>query len=156
MSTLHKGLIAVACLMMSTSFACRRGAESSAPPPSGEGRTVVGDDLKEVGKATKKVAKDIGQATTEAADKAGNRIEEAANKAASGGQDAWITTKVKSALTSEGLDALHVHVDTKDRVVTLSGTVDSPANKAKAVRVARDITDVLDVKDHLFVGHEPR
>ncbi|HEY8924066.1 MAG TPA: BON domain-containing protein [Polyangia bacterium] len=155
MSTVHKGLIAVACLILSASFACRRGADGS-KAPSGEGRTVVGDDLEQVGKATKKVAKDIGQATTEAADKAGDKLEEAANKAAAGGQDAWLTTKVKSALTSEGLDALHVHVDTKDKIVTLSGNVDSAANKAKAVRVARDVTGVLDVKDHLFVGHDAR
>jgi len=152
MNALQKVLMATVCLVASTSLACRRGADSSAPPSSGEGRTAVDDHLKEVGKATKKVAKDIGQATAEVADKAGDRIEDAANKAAAGGQDAWITTKVKSALTGEGLDALHVHVDTKDKIVTLSGTVDSPASKAKATRVARDVTGVLDVKDHLFVS----
>jgi osmotically-inducible protein OsmY len=112
----------------------------------------VADDVKEIGKATQKAAKDIGRATTDLADKAGRRVEEASDKAAVGSQDAWITTKVKSALTAAGVDALHVHVDTKAKVVTLSGAVDSAAQKAKAVGIARGVADVSEVQDHLFVN----
>jgi hyperosmotically inducible periplasmic protein len=156
MAGLQKNLIALACLMVSTSLACPRSTDSPTPHPSAEPRSVVADDVKDIGKATQKAAKDIGQATGELADKAGHRVEDATNKAAAGSQDAWITTKVKGALTAEGLDALHVHVDTKDKVVTLSGSVDSAAHKAKAVGVAKGVTDVAEVKDHLFVNSEPR
>jgi osmotically-inducible protein OsmY len=38
----------------------------------------------------------------------------------------------------------------------LSGSVDSAANKAKAVGVARGVTGVVDVKDHLFVNADTR
>ncbi len=151
-----KSLIAVACLVAWTSLGCSRGGESPAPRPSGEPRSVVADDVKDVGKATQKAAKDIGRATVDLADKAGRRVEDATNKAAAGGEDAWITTKVKTALTGEGLDALHVHVDTKGKVVTLSGTVDSAAHRAKAVQVARGVDGVVDVKDHLFVNADAR
>jgi len=114
----------------------------------------VADDVKEIGKATQKAAKDIGRATTDLADKAGRHVEEASDKAAVGSQDAWITTKVKSALTAAGVDALHVHVDTKAKVVTLSGSVDSAAQKSKAVGIARGVADVVEVQDHLFVNAE--
>lgn len=140
------GLVTAAALL-----GCKRDAETAPPPRSGESGSAVRDDLKNVGKATQKAAKDIGQATVELADKAGDRLEHATNKAAEGGQDAWITTKVKSALTSEGLDALHLHVDTEAKVVTLSGSVESTAQKAKAVSLARGVTGVVEVRDHLFV-----
>lgn len=145
-----KGL-ATACLLALVSFGCRRDAGGSAPRRAEEAESTVGKDVKAVGKATEKAAKDIGQATVNLADKAGQRLEEATNQAAAGGQDAWITTKVKSALTAEGLDVLHVHVDTHDKVVTLSGAVDSAARRAKAVGVAKGVAGVVDVKDHLFV-----
>jgi osmotically-inducible protein OsmY len=147
--------LATACLLAVVSLVCRR--ESDAPTPrrtEESGR--VRESVKEVGKATEKAAKDIGQATANLADKAGQRLEEATNQAAAGGQDAWITTKVKSALTAEGLDILHVHVDTHDKVVTLSGSVDSTGRRAKAVAVAKGVAGVADVKDHLFVDPATR
>ncbi|HSY41148.1 MAG TPA: BON domain-containing protein [Polyangia bacterium] len=107
-------------------------------------------------KTTEKTAKDLGQAAVDLADKAGNGLQDATHKASAGGQDAWITTKVKSALTSDGLDPLHIHVDTEGEVVTLSGSVDSAANREKAVSVARHVTGVLGVKDHLFVKADTR
>jgi hypothetical protein len=137
MSALRKGLIAAACIVPLAALACRR-----AP-----------DDRDDVAKATGK-AKDIGHATIELADKAGQRLEDATSKAAVGGEDAWITTKVKTALTSEGFDVLHVHVDTDGKVVTLSGTVESAAKREKAVQLAKGVTGVVGVKDHLFVNTE--
>jgi osmotically-inducible protein OsmY len=116
----------------------------------------VRDDMKGVAKTTEKTAKDIGHAAADLADKAGNGLEDATNKAGASSQDAWITTKVKSALTSEGLDPLHVHVDTEAKVVTLSGSVDSAAKKETALSVTRRITGVLSVKDHLFVKPDER
>lgn len=105
----------------------------------------MSDDVKGVGKATEKAAKDIG-----------HNLEDATNKAGADAQDGWITTKVKTELTSAGLDPLHLHVDTDGRVVTLSGTVDSPAESRKAVSAAKAVTGVRAVQDHIFVKPGPR
>jgi osmotically-inducible protein OsmY len=153
---LKTSLVATVCLMAVGSFACKRDSDSATRSRTEETANKVGKDVKDVGKATEKAAKDIGHATVELADKAGQHLEDATNKAASGSQDAWLTTKVKSALTAEGLDILHVHVDTEAKVVTLSGSVDSAARREKAVAVARGVVGVLDVKDHLFVKPETR
>lgn len=157
MSTMHAfqpGVVTAALVLTvvaAASLGCKRDAESAAPARSGESRSVVREDLKAVGKATEKAAKDIGQATVDLADKASDHLEKATNKAAEGGQDAWITTKVKSALTTEGLDAFHLHVDTEGKVVTLSGSVETAAQKAQAVSLAKGVTGVVGVRDHLFV-----
>jgi len=117
---------------------------------------LVGEDVKGLAKTTEKTAKDIGHAAVDVANKAGDGLQDATNKAGAGGQDAWITTKVKSALTSEGIDPLHVHVDTEGKVVTLSGSVDSASKRDKAQAVARGIAGVVDVKNHLFVKPDER
>jgi len=144
------------CLAISLTAGCQRGPGAGPSAGSGGALGKVGDDLKGVAKETEKTAKDIGHATVGLADKAGQRLEDLTNQAGTGSKDAWITTKVKSALTSDGLDPLHVHVDTSNRIVTLSGSVPSDALKRKAVSAARGVNDVADVKDHLFVkadGH---
>ena len=111
----------------------------------------MGEDVKGVAKAAEKAAKDIGHATVDLGDRAGKSLEDVTNKAGEGGQDAWITTKVKSELTRVGLDPLHLHVDTDGKIVTLSGRVDSAADVRKAVSVAGAVKGVLGVRDHLFV-----
>ena len=66
--------------------------------------------------------------------------------------DAWVTTKVKMALlTSEGLLARDVHVDTVDGRVTLHGTVSTPAEKAKAEQVASKVEGATQVRNLLQV-----
>jgi len=152
----HTALIGAACLLASASFGCTRQAETPAPVPAGSTGSVVRDDMKDVAKTTEKTGKDIGHAAADLADKAGSGLEDATNKAGAGSQDAWITTKVKSALTSEGLDPLHVHVDTDAKIVTLSGSVDSAAKKQTALAAARRISGVLEVRDHLFVKPDER
>ena len=128
--------------MASALIGCKRAPERSSP---------VGEDLKGVARATEKTAKDLGRATVDLADKADKGLEDATNKAAGKGKDSWLTTKVKSELVSAGFDPLHVHVDTADKVVTLSGTVESSTKAQKAVTVAKAVDGVGDVKDHLFV-----
>lgn len=147
----HNALIATVFLIASASLGCRRPSEGSAPAPEKRQRDTVGDDVKGVARATEKAAKDIGNATVDLADKAGKGLEEVTNKAGADSQDAWITTSVKSELTNDGLDPLHVHVDTVGKVVTLSGTVESAASAQKAVRLTKAVSGVLGVKDHLFV-----
>ena len=64
--------------------------------------------------------------------------------------DAAITGKVKAAMIAEpGLSALAIDVDTRDRIVTLSGTVDTPVAKEKAIQLAGSIDGVSSVVDRL-------
>jgi osmotically-inducible protein OsmY len=66
--------------------------------------------------------------------------------------DAWITTKVKlELLTSEGVSATKVNVDTVDGRVTLHGIVPSDADKVRADKVARGVSGARDVRNLLQV-----
>jgi osmotically-inducible protein OsmY len=72
--------------------------------------------------------------------------------------DAWITTKSKLALlTTEGVSATAVSVDTINQQVTLHGKVRSAEEKAKAEAVVKAIDGVQGVRNLLEVvapGHE--
>ena len=67
--------------------------------------------------------------------------------------DASITTKVKTQLASDvGLTpANQISVETSNRVVQLSGFVDSPAHKAQAESVARGVKGVEDVENDIII-----
>ena len=60
--------------------------------------------------------------------------------------DAWITTKVKSTLLAEdATPGMDIEVETKDGVVSLSGTVATEAEKEAAIAKAKGIKGVRDV-----------
>ena len=66
--------------------------------------------------------------------------------------DAWVTMKTKvSLMTTEGLSAMDLNVDTVKGVVTLHGKVATEAEKAKAETVARGIDGAKEVKNLLQV-----
>ena len=66
--------------------------------------------------------------------------------------DAWITTKSKiSLLTTDGVSATAVNVDTVNGNVTLHGKVGTEAEKAKAEQTIRTIDGVKGVKNLLQV-----
>jgi hyperosmotically inducible protein len=66
--------------------------------------------------------------------------------------DAWVTTKVKmSLLTSEGVSARNVHVDTIEGRVTLHGSVPTEAEKARAQEVASKIDGAREVRNLLQI-----
>ena len=70
--------------------------------------------------------------------------------------DAGITTKVKSKLAADDtVKAYQIDVDTKAKVVTLSGSVDSEAARDKAVALARETQGVMDVVSNLTVAGGP-
>jgi len=65
-------------------------------------------------------------------------------------EDTAITTKVKAAILAEpGLHSMDIGVDTRNAVVTLSGTVDSPPLKERAKQVASNVSGVRSVVDNL-------
>ena len=67
--------------------------------------------------------------------------------------DAGITTKVKSKLAADPtVKASQIDVDTKNKVVTLNGTVDSQAAKDQAILITRQTPGVADVVDNLTVA----
>jgi osmotically-inducible protein OsmY len=152
MSPSRRAVTVAACLVACAWLVgCKRAPERSPTEPAARAGSPVSGDLKDVAKATEKTAKDIGHASVDLADKAGRGLKDVTNEASVNGQDAWITTKVKGELASAGLGPLHVHVDTDDKVVTLSGTVKSSTEAQKAVSVAKGVAGVSAVKDHLFV-----
>lgn len=67
--------------------------------------------------------------------------------------DAGVTTKVKAKLTADDtVKAYQIDVDTREKVVTLKGTVDNAAAKAQAVRLARETEGVTSVVDDIVVS----
>jgi hypothetical protein len=70
--------------------------------------------------------------------------------------DAGITTSVKSQLAADDLvSARQIDVDTRDRVVTLRGEVNSFAEEAKALEIARATNGVENVIDEINIVAEP-
>lgn len=66
--------------------------------------------------------------------------------------DPGITTAVKSKMAADDtVKSYRIDVDTKDRVVTLSGAVDTPQARARAIEIARTTEGVQDVVDRLTV-----
>jgi hypothetical protein len=72
---------------------------------------------------------------------------------ACGRSDAGITTDVKAKLAADDVvKGYQVNVDTRDRVVTLTGTVDTLAAKSRAVALTREADGVRDVVDDIRVS----
>jgi osmotically-inducible protein OsmY len=67
--------------------------------------------------------------------------------------DAGITAAVKTRLLADpDVAGLRIDVDTKDKVVTLTGTVKAAAQVAEAEKIARETTGVARVVNNLKVG----
>ena len=106
-------------------------------------------------------AEQAGRSIDQSMDKAGKKIEETVDKvdkkvseqSSKTGQaidDAEITTKVKAAIFTEpGLKSLQISADTIKGVVTLTGTVDSPAIAEKVTLLAQAVEGVKSVDNKL-------
>lgn len=71
-----------------------------------------------------------------------DRVEEAGDAVS----DTWITTKVKSSLLADdATPGMDIEVETKDGVVSLSGTVATEAEREMAINKAKGIKGVRDV-----------
>ncbi|MFN2387771.1 MAG: BON domain-containing protein [Thermoanaerobaculia bacterium] len=67
--------------------------------------------------------------------------------------DAGLTTKIKTKLAADDtVKAYQIDVDTKEKVVTLTGSVDSQAAKDQAIALARSTAGVVDVVDNITVS----
>jgi hyperosmotically inducible protein len=67
--------------------------------------------------------------------------------------DAALSARIKSSFAMDSLvKARDIKVDVMRGVVTLTGTVNSAAERDKAIAIARDTKGVVEVKSHLRVA----
>jgi hypothetical protein len=72
---------------------------------------------------------------------------------ACGQTDAGITSSVKTKLAADdAVKAYQVDVDTRDKVVTLTGTVNSVVARERAVTLARETDGVREVVDNIRIS----
>lgn len=89
---------------------------------------------------------DNSQATMLAATDASREAGQAVDNAGDAVSDGWITTKVKSVLLVEdATPGMQIEVETKDGVVSLSGTVANEAEKEAAISKAKGVKGVREV-----------
>ncbi|MCS2149266.1 molecular chaperone OsmY [Scandinavium manionii] len=90
--------------------------------------------------------------TQSAADSAGQKVDSSMNKVGNFMDDSSITAKVKAALVDhDSIKSTDISVKTDDKVVTLSGFVESQAQAEQAVSVAKGVEGVSSVSDKLHV-----
>jgi osmotically-inducible protein OsmY len=96
---------------------------------------------------------DAKAATESKTHEAKAKSERAADHAGDALSDAAITSEVKTKFLAEpGVSGLNINVDTTKGVVTLSGTVKSKAESAKAMALARESKGVKRVVNKLKVA----
>ncbi len=73
-----------------------------------------------------------------------------------GANDGWLWTKTRAVLaTTDDLRDSTINVDVDNEVVTLSGTVATPAQKNTAAQVAKGVEGVKSVKNNLVASANP-
>lgn len=101
-------------------------------------------------------AREAGRTIERSASRAGKRLEQSAGSAGEAISDGWITAKVKSQLAAEkSIKASQIDVDTRDKVVTLRGTVPSDSARQRALDLARTTRGTVRVIDELHIGTPP-
>jgi hyperosmotically inducible periplasmic protein len=94
----------------------------------------------------KERAREAGRAIGDTAKQAAHQLDEALS-------DGALTAKIKSKMTLDDLvNARSINVDTKDRVVTLTGTVATARERERAVALAKETNGVTRVEDKLTLG----
>lgn len=102
------------------------------------------------GKKIDQTTEDAGKNMRQAADNASDKMSEQSAKAGIAIDDTEITTKVKGAIFAEpGLKTLQISVNTVKGVVSLTGAVDSPLSRDKAIAIARSVAGVSAVHSQL-------
>lgn len=85
-----------------------------------------------------------------------SRLQRSAEDAADEVSDAWITTKVESALMfNRDIDMAAFEIETDDGVVHLTGVVRTPSERDEAIAIARGIRGVKDVDSDIEVVDSP-
>lgn len=115
----------------------------------GAGGTVSEGDRSGPGGSTAERARETGA-------EVGERAAAAATQAKEALEDGALTAKIKSKMTlDDTIKASRINVDTVDRVVTLTGIVETEAQRQRALQLARETNGVRNVVDRLTV-EQPR
>ncbi|WDB51567.1 molecular chaperone OsmY [Escherichia albertii] len=86
------------------------------------------------------------------AETAGQKVDSSMSKVGNFMDDSAITAKVKAALVDhDNIKSTDISVKTDQKVVTLSGFVESQAQAEEAVKVAKSVEGVVSVSDKLHV-----
>ena len=108
-------------------------------------------DDKSAEKAGKKVD-ETTQKVGDKMDKAGDAVVKGAENVGDYMDDTAITAKVKADILQDSLlKVFEIDVVTTDRVVKLSGMVDSKASIDRATEIARSVKDVKSVQNNLVI-----
>lgn len=100
----------------------------------------------------REVGADIGERTATAASEVGEKTAAAAADARRALGDGTLTAKIKAKMAlDDTVKALAVDVDTVNGAVTLTGTVDSAAQKERMLQLARETEGVASVVDRIRV-----
>ena len=92
----------------------------------------------------------VKQRAREAGRVIGDTAKQAAKQLDETFSDGALTTKIKSKMALDDLvNAREINVDTTDHVVTLTGTVESERERARAVALAKETLGVKKVEDKL-------
>jgi osmotically-inducible protein OsmY len=84
--------------------------------------------------------------------KVGERTAAAANEAKQALTDGQVTAKIKAKLAlDDSVKAMSVDIDTNGTTVTVTGTVDSQAQRDRILRLARETQGVKEVVDRITV-----
>ena len=101
---------------------------------------------------TERSTNHVADRTERAGERMAEKTSDAANRSGKAVADSVITTKVKADLFKEPeLSAMAIHVETEKGVVMLSGFVDNKADADKAVRLAKSVDGVTQVKNAIKV-----
>jgi osmotically-inducible protein OsmY len=101
---------------------------------------------------TKDAAATAAAKTDNATDRAADKTRDAGRSTAVAASDTALTTKVKASLLAQPeLKSLGIHVETEKGVVMLSGFVESKAEADKAVKAAKEVEGVTNVKSAIKV-----
>jgi len=105
-----------------------------------------------IGDKTTAAATKIGEKTTTAADRIGEKTSVAAAKVEHRLSETAVSAKIKAKLAlDDDIKARAIDVSTNGTTVTLSGTVASKAERARAVELARATSGVTRVVDELQI-----
>src|SRR5436190_1475854 len=136
-------------------FGITRVANQITVDPNAATRGTAGtieDKTKEGAEKTKEGAKKVGEATKEGAKTAAEKTKEGVTKVGSEITDAYILTRVKSRFLGEDLlKGSDINVDCDAHVVTLRGSVKSPAARLRAAELAKTTEGVKSVVNNLVV-----
>lgn len=82
----------------------------------------------------------------------GEKVAVGADRAEQAIADASLTSKIKAKMAlDDTIEALEIDVDTDGATVTLTGTVDTDAQRARALQLARETEGVTTVVDRLRI-----